>query len=234
MLNDYLETNLREKPVHSTPRLSGNAENFLFVYLDSSVPDNSLLFKFRRLVNYLKIFDDVDDCIAFINNISNEKIIFVVSDALGDPVVSRIQDLQQLFGIYVLCQTKQQADNWSTNQPKIRGIYTDINQILEQIQIDIEDDEENLLTFTSTLTSTNTKPDTSFLKNQIIKEILLDSEGMIDAKKELLDFCRIEYKENIEQLKYIEQFESEYDKENSLKFFRKETFLRKVSKIFDL
>jgi hypothetical protein len=197
--------------------------------LDSSTPDISILEKFRGLINYLKIFDDADDCIAFINTISNEKVILIVSDALGDPVVSRIQDLQQLFAIYVLCQTEEQADGWSTNQPKIHGIYTDIHEILKQIKVDIEKDEENLLTFTHTLSTTNMKEEPFFLINQIMKEILLDPDEMNEAKKELIDFCQNEYKDNTEQLTSIEQFQNEYRKENLLQFYQKQNFLYKVS-----
>ncbi|CAF1931645.1 unnamed protein product [Rotaria magnacalcarata] len=222
------QTNSRKKSIHSTPRLIGNTENFLLVYLNSAIPEDSLVMEFRSLVNYLKIFDDVDDCIAFINNISNEKIIFIVSDALGDPVVSRIQDLQQLFAVYVLCQTEEQADSWSTNQPKIRGISVDINQILAQIKVDIQNDEESILPFTYILTAVNAKNESSFVKNQILKEILLDSDEMNEAKKELIEFGRVEYADNNEQLKCIEQFENEYRKENTIEFFRKENFLYKM------
>ncbi len=198
--------------------------------MDSILPDNSILIKFRGIVNYLKLFDDADDCIAFINSISNEKVILIVSDALGDPVVSRIQDLQQLFAIYVLCQTEEQADNWSTNQPKIHGINIDINQILDKIKIDIEKDEENLLTFTYSSADANPKDEPTFIINQIIKDILLDSDEMIDAKKELIDFCQNEYENNTEQLLSIQQFENDYQKEDTLKYFQKHLFLFKVSR----
>lgn len=203
-------------------------ENFLLVYLDSSAPDESLLIKFRGLVNFFKTFDDPDDCIAFINSISNEKVILFVSDALGDPVVSRIQDLQQLFAIYVFCQTEEQADGWSSNQPKIRGISTDINGLLERIQIDMENDEGNLLTFTYALPNADNKSDPSFVINQLIKEILLDPEEMNEARKELVDFARIEYENNQEQLQAIEQFEENYQTDNPLEFFQKPLFLYKV------
>ena len=197
--------------------------------MDSSPPDNSILNQFRGLVNCIKTFDDADDCIAFINTISNEKVVFIVSDALGDPVVSRIQDLQQLFAIYVLCQTQEQADGWSTNQPKIHGIYTTINEILEQIKHDIEKHEENYLPFTYALKNGTTKDEPSFVINQIIKEVLLDSDEMGEAKKELIDFCRTEYEDNTEQLTYIQQFEEEYQKENILQYFQKHKFIYKVS-----
>ncbi len=221
-LHFYLETNTRKKLLNVTPRQTGNVENFLLVYLDSSAPDESILLKLRGLINCIKLFDDADDCIAFINTISNEKVILIVSDALGDPVVSRIQDLQQLFAVYVLCQTEEQADGWSTNQPKIRGINTDIDEILSQIKGDMENEEENMLTFTYSLPNANTKDEPSFVMNQIIKEILLDPDEMIEAKKELIDFCRNEYENNIEQLTYIQQFEDDYQKENILQFFQKQ------------
>lgn len=203
-------------------------ENFLLVYLDSTAPDESLLIKFRGLVNYFKTFDDPDDCIAFINSISTEKVILFVNDALGEPVVSRIQDLQQLFAIYVVCQTQEQADQWSENQPKIRGINTNINELLNRIQQDMEHDEGNLLTFTYSLPNADGKKDPSFVINQIIKDILLDSEEMIDAKKELLDFARMEYENNQQQLEFIQEFEENYDKDLPLQFFEKHRFLYKV------
>ncbi|CAF1630017.1 unnamed protein product, partial [Adineta ricciae] len=145
------QTSSRKKLANLIPRQVGNVENYLLVYLDLSPLDDSIALQLRGLINYLKAFDDPDDCVAFINTITNEKVIFIVTDALGDPVVSRIQDLQQIFAIYVLCQTEEQADNWSTNQPKIRGIYTDINEILVKVKHDIETDENNSLTFTHAL-----------------------------------------------------------------------------------
>jgi hypothetical protein len=197
--------------------------------LDSSSPEESNLIKLRGLVNSLKLFDDPDDCIAFINSISNEKIILIVSDALGDPVVSRIQDLQQLFAIYVFCQTEEQADGWSSNQPKIRGINTDINEILDQIKHDIENAEENTLTWTYSLPpNANVKHEPGFVLNQILKEVLLDPDEMIDARKELIDFARIDYENNQEQLEYIQQFEDNYRKENVLEYFQQKQFLYKV------
>lgn len=230
-MNLYLETDSRKKIPSLTPHQVGNVENFLLVYLDSSPPDESNLTKFRGLINSLKLFDDPDDCIAFINSISNEKVVLIVSDALGDPVVSRIQDLEHLFAIYVLCQTDEQADNWSSNQPKIRGINTDINEILNQIKHDIENDEENLLTLTYSLPNANMKHEPAFVTNLIVKEALLDPDEMTDAKNELVNFAQIEYEDNQEQLEFIQEFETNYQKENVLEYFQKHKFLYKVNQM---
>lgn len=209
----------------------GNVENHLLVYLDQSIDDPSIKRNLLSLVNYVKLFDDPDDCIAFINSVSNERIVFIVSDSLGDPVISRIQDLQQVFRIYVLCQTEEQVSDWSTNNPKIRGIFTDLSETLEQIRLDIEEDDDDLLSFTLTKRDSNQKDQPEFLVQQMMKEILLDSDEMNDAKKELIDFASNEYENNPEQLNQIEAFQDHFIKENPLKFYQKNSFLYKV-KIF--
>ena len=68
-------------------------ENFLRVYLDFSASDESIQDELRPLVNSLEIFVDADDCLPLINSVSNEKVLLIVLDALGEPVVSRLQDL---------------------------------------------------------------------------------------------------------------------------------------------
>ena len=205
-------------------------ENYLLVYLDKSSEDRGLEKRFRALVNYVKLFDDPDDCLALINSISNEKVIFIVTDELGDPVVSRIQDLQQVFKIYILCDNDEQAENWATSQPKIRRVYTDLDEILEQIRLDIDEDEEDLVSFTIGRREQNIKDQTDFLLDQIVREILLDRDEMAEAKKELLDFARQEYQNNDEQLAQIQSFEEQFDKENPLEFYQNRSFIYKVKR----
>ncbi|CAF1108885.1 unnamed protein product [Adineta ricciae] len=73
------------------------------------------------------------------------------------------------------------------------------------------------------------KQEPYFVINQIIKEIILDSDEMTEAKNELLHFCRTEYKDNPEQLAFIEQFETNYQKEDVLQFFQQQQhFLYKM------
>jgi len=226
--NLNLENNSRKKSFVWHPHQLGNVENNILVYLDDQIFDRTLLNQFRSLINSIEFFSDADDCIAFINTISNEKVYLIVNDRLGDPVVSKIQDLQQLAAIYVLCQTDEQMDNWSANQPKIRAIHTDIQQIFRQMKTDLDEDEDNCLTLTFSVANMNTKEEPLFVIQQILKEILLDQEDLNNAKQELIDFARKEYENNPEQLKFIDNFEENYDKENILQFFHRNQFIYKM------
>lgn len=203
-------------------------ENFLLVYLDSSAPDESIAGELRQLVNYLEIFVDADDCLALINSISTEKVLLIVSDELGEPVVSRVRDLQQVMRIYVLCQTDEQAENWSTDVAKIPEIYTDIDRIIEQIRADVLEEEKRSLSISLISSRANPKDEPSFLTHQLVKEILLDSDEMSEARQELIDFVRKEYQGNDEQLKAIDAFEQDYQRDNPLQFYQPQSFLFKV------
>ena len=184
--------------------------------------------QFRTMINFVEIFHDPNDCLAFINSIVNEKILLIVSDHLGHPFVSKVQDLQQVKKIYVLCENEDQIENWSTNQPKIAGIFINLENIIQSINNFIEKDEENLLSFSITSTNINQKEESDFLIHLILRDILLDQDEMNESKKELIDFVREEYKNNSEQLKMIELFQTNYQKENSLEFYHQKSFLFKV------
>ena len=186
----------------------------------------------RQLVNSLEIFVDADDCLALINSISHEKVLLIVSDELGEPVVSRVQDLQQVMRIYVLCQTAEQAENWSTEVPKIEQIYTDVETIIEQIRGHILEEERRILSFSLISSRANPKDEPTFLVQQLLKEILLDSDEMNDAREDFLHFARREYQNNPEQLAAIDVFAKEYQRDKPLQFFQAQSFLFKVKKSF--
>ena len=179
-------------------------------------------------MNSLEIFVDADDCLALINSISTEKVLLIVSDELGEPVVSRVRDLQQVMRIYVLCQTEEQAENWSTDVAKIPEIYTDIDRIIEQIRADVLDEEKRTLSISLISPRTNPKEEPAFLTQQLVKEILLDSDEMNEARQDLIDFVRKEYQGNDEQLRAIDAFEQDYQRDNPLQFYQPQSFLFKV------
>lgn len=205
-------------------------ENFLVLYLNTVFPSSSVQRELRAAVNAVKIFDDVDDCLALINAVVHEHVILIVSDALGDPFVSTIQELEQVFNIYILCETDEQIEQWSTNQAKIRGIDTDVHHIIEQIRHDIDRYEENLLTFTFRPVSTDVNEHTAFVQRELVKELLLNPDEMGSTKGEMIEFCRTEYQDNVEQLTLIEQFDREFDKEKPMSLFNRQSFLSKVSR----
>ena len=87
-----------------------NLETFLIVWLNANVSktqDNlDTLTELRASVNYIKTFDDLQECEAYIRNFKREKIIFIVEGGFGHEFVLRTHDLSQLNCIYVYCLNK--------------------------------------------------------------------------------------------------------------------------------
>jgi hypothetical protein len=200
---------------------------FLLFYLHNLYPDESIIKHFRSLVNFLKIFNDGDDCIAFINNIENEKIILIISDSFYHSVIPRIEELQQILTIYILLENNNQLDLSSTNS-KIQGIFNNINHIYEQISNYINKMTGHLI-FYLNISSNSTSIETTVLYFLLLIEILLDKTENKSDLKEMIHFSREEYEGNDQELKMIDEFENKYEKNQAIYWFSRPCFISKVN-----
>ena len=222
--------------IANAPRERGNVEYFILVYLHSTYPDQIVIKHLRGLVNFLKIFDDIDDCMALINNISNEKVIVITSNSFIDELRPKIEDLQQTLAIYVLSDTDEDPQNSppANDQPsKVKGFYRDINEIYQQMNADINTVSRDLVSYVN-ITSNSETLEPMFIYTYLLGEIILDSEETENAMKELIQFSRQEYQDNEEELARIEEFENDYQKARAIWWFTRQCFLSKVNILFFL
>lgn len=180
-------------------------------------------------MNFLKIFDDIDDCMAFINNISNEKVIIVTSNSFANEILPKIEDLQQILTIYTLLDNEEDEPNPLPvdQQSKVKGFYRDINEMYQQMQVDINVVSRDLISYVNVSTNSNTL-EPMLICTYLINEIILDSEETENALKELVQFSRQEYDGNEEELARIEEFENDYQKNRAIWWFTRQCFLSKV------
>lgn len=205
-------------------REKGNVEYFTLVYLNSSPLAEEETKRLRVLVNYLKMFDDVDDCVAFINGVTSERILLILSAEFSSTILPRIEDLQQVLNIYLL----ESSDDSSSSSLKVRGSYSSIDPIVERMTDDINVITRDLITYTQ-ISSTASDGDATFLHSRLINEVILKNEGVDNALKELIDFARDEYEGNDEELRLIDEFQSDYQPERAIWWFTRPCFLSKVS-----
>jgi len=209
------------------PREKGNVENFTLVYLHDSYPDESIVKHLRSLVNFLKIFNDGDDCIAFINTIANEKILFILSHTFHESILPRIEELQQIFMIYILSENNDQLDIPAGNS-KIRGAFTNIDDIYEQISDDIKKITRDLVVY-FVGSSSATSLSASAVYFLLLIEIILDTTETKSDMKDLINFSREEYEGNDEELKIIDEFENNYQKNQAISWYSRSCFISKVN-----
>jgi len=101
-----------------------NLEMFTLIWLDykanKSQKNLSLQQQFRTIINYLKIFENEDDCEKYIKQMSkDEYIIFIVNDQIGEKIIPHIHHLQQIFSIYIYSSNKITDQQWINQFNKV-------------------------------------------------------------------------------------------------------------------
>jgi hypothetical protein len=86
-------------------------ENMILVWLDaSSEKQNDTTHKtlnnFRRVINIIQIFTDLEKCFQFLHSIKDEQILFIVSGTFGPQILPRIENFNQIYSIYIFCGNK--------------------------------------------------------------------------------------------------------------------------------
>jgi hypothetical protein len=104
--------------------ISSNLESFACLWLDQNVnstEDNLETQKeLRQVINHIRTFDNSDECEQYIQKITQEKVVLIVSGSSGRQVVPRLHDLPQFSACYVFCQDKKVNEQWANKYHKVK------------------------------------------------------------------------------------------------------------------
>ncbi|CAF1540704.1 unnamed protein product, partial [Rotaria sp. Silwood1] len=188
-------------------------ENFLLIWLDVNFNESEEDYKkaiqhLRLVVTTVTIFKDVDECIDFLTDIHNEKVLMIVSSALAPHIIPIIQECPQLVSIYILCDNQSIHEEWAKIIPKVKGIYTQIEPICDALQIDRRNCDQDMISISFN------RIDPLFMYTQLLKEALLEIEDDdVKSIKELVEYCRLQ---SDASEKTLEKIEEEYRKHSPI------------------
>jgi len=108
-----------------TYQTDNNLESFALLWLDAQVDINEAnrqaQKQLRNIINYLKTFDDENDCQQYILSVSpQDRVVLIVSGRLGQIIVPRLHQLRQIISIYIYCTNKQANEQWSKRFTKVQ------------------------------------------------------------------------------------------------------------------
>jgi len=108
-----------------------NLETYSLVWLDASVDSSeqklNIQRRLRSSINYLKTFNNENQCEHYLLSTSNDdRILLIISGQLGKDLVSRIHHLRQISSIYVYCIDRRKHESWSIQYSKVNK-YQKIN-----------------------------------------------------------------------------------------------------------
>jgi exonuclease V gamma subunit len=97
-------------------------EIFCLIWLDANGKESrDTEQNLRSVINYLKKFQDVQQCQQYIEERSkNDRLVIIVSGQLGREIVPSIHKLRQVISIYVYCMNKKSNEQWSSKFTKVK------------------------------------------------------------------------------------------------------------------
>lgn len=201
-------------------------ENILVVWLDLTL-DNSdqvtLNFK-SQITRPLRIFTDPQKCIELFEELKNHKILLIISGNPSQTILEQMNDYSQLVIIYIFSQQESNYEKFIDQYPKIKGIYTELTEICEDLKIDLKQWDNDLNTFEISSTTIDDKQ-LLFIQNQLFKEYLLEIRSNHDSIHNLMDYCQKIYHENDREIQLIQEFERNYQSNQALDWYIKDCFV---------
>jgi hypothetical protein len=79
-------------------------EKCLIVWLDPDI-DEDQMEQLRQIINEVHIFNQLDLCIDYIEDIHDERILLILSEQIGQQIVPLVHDLSQIEAIYLFCSS---------------------------------------------------------------------------------------------------------------------------------
>ena len=77
--------------------LQQNLEDFTVIWLDSKSHSVDTTVRLRCIINFLKIFNNVDECFRYISSITTEKIFLITSGSLGEAIIPLVHGINFIF-----------------------------------------------------------------------------------------------------------------------------------------
>jgi tetratricopeptide (TPR) repeat protein len=227
-----------ENPSKSYPySFPSNIQNFVLVWLDANIDKvnnndcRNTIKQLQQVVHTVNTFIDVNQCIDFITDIKDKKVFMITSGSLGEIVMPIIHDMFQIDSIYIFCQDESRHKQWAQNWLKIKGVFTKISSICEELKQAAQQCDQNtipisFISIDEQLSNQSLNQiNQSFMYTQILKEILLKIEFDEQSMKDFIIYCREQFADNPIELNNINRLEQEYDKNKSIWWYTYECFL---------
>lgn len=210
-----------------------NKEDVTLIWLDQTIDITRTTL--REITNYVRLYTELEPCIAYIRSIRHERIFLIVSGGYAQACLTEVHDLPQVDSIFVFCMNlvKYRAELLHDQRyGKIVDLFDHEEALLQSIREELNDLHQQLATFSlyekQKSTRDLSKESASFLWFQLFKDVLLRMPRSEEAKRELIDQCRQFYRGNTEELSNIDEFAHTYTDADTIHWYTKQCFLYRL------
>ncbi|CAF1013290.1 unnamed protein product [Rotaria sordida] len=212
-----------------------NSEDFIIVWLDENQDKTTDYFDTRQhlryVIQYVRTFNDADECIDFITSQQTNNIFFLVSETLGKIVIPHVHELSQIALIYILGKLDGELFR---HYSKVAGVFIDNNRLVSKLVVDIARYTHTTISISfldkNAIKSIRdlSKEHASFMWFQLLIEMLLKMDQMDIAKNEMIHECLSQYEDDQVEQKKIEDFQNNYNETKAIWWYTRDCFLYRL------
>ena len=175
-------------------------------------------------------FTDVDQCVDFLTDLVDDKVLMIIFGPLCSLIVPLIHDILSINTILVFSNDNFHDQKWIKEWPKVWGDFTEISSFRDSLKQAIHKCEHNTIpiSFVSIDDICNknlNELDQSFMYTKILTEILLETEYSEQSIQDFCAFCNNSFSDNNSTLIKIRKFEKDYHLNSPIWWYTSESFL---------
>ena len=211
-------------------------QSFILVWLDENLDETNEnlqneITNLQNIVDSVHRFNEPDPFIDFITDIDDQQVFAVVSETVGQQLMPDVHACPWLVNVYILEQSADQRpmSTWIASWPKIRGRYTHISLIYQDLQLALKQFNRDSLpiSFVALNDTNNISFDSlepSFMYTRLFKDTFLDMEYDDQARTDLVTYCRQHLPPSNSGNKVLDESESEYSPKTAIWWYTRECF----------
>jgi tetratricopeptide (TPR) repeat protein len=211
-------------------------QNIMLIWLDKNINDKkedccNTVTQLRNVGNTVHTYTDTDQCIDFVTDRYNEKVILIMSGALCQNIVPLVHDIAQLHKIFIFGKNKIRYEQWAKQWFKINDVFSEVTLIYEALKKTSQQCEQNAISISFVATNGDgssqnlDRLDPMFMYTTIMKEISLTIEFDQKHVAQFIAYCREVFDGNGNQLKYVDELERKYLDKTPIWWYTCECFL---------
>ena len=237
---DSLEEHESFQPTQSyserLPNVINGIENVMIVCLEISSHENQIVQQWKQdlhqIIYAVETFTDINQCQAFISSIKYERILLIMSDSLDDQFARNMIDYEQVSCIFITCFHENKHKNWISHFRGIRGLYSTVDELLQQLTECRENIDHELFGFAllgeqeSTKTKDGDQQGVQFMFADIFKELVLSIDE--NELEEMIQYISKVYRNNSMEKTFLNELRTSYHKKSPIYWYTRESCLNRM------
>ncbi|CAF1169420.1 unnamed protein product [Adineta steineri] len=204
-------------------------DDCIIVYLDVTLNQVNLT-QLSQFGFSFESFTDQKECINFITNVQDTIIICIIADQLIEENILILNNLPLVTSIYVIGINEENYKSCLVEKySKIKGASDTLSSIVETLTKDLQIINQNSAPITI-LASVSSREETNnlnamYMYCELLKETFLEMNYGEQAKRTLVDYCKIQYANNQSALRMMDEFDRDYTKHSPTWWYTRDCFI---------